>query len=277
MERHLVHLRSGKVVYSHGGITLIHGDSTKVLPIEGQEIHLALTSPPYFMAGKKGNIYPDLQSYREAMRAVMRGCYEMLVEGGVLAWNTLCLKGLNLPAYAAIDLESVGFKMFRVFTWRKPDNVGVGFIHCRQNPVALSYIPNCLTEQVLVYTKGEKRKANSDFPINFALAEKFHTDIWDLSPVVKIGAGGKNRLGHDSPYPKSLAINLIEFFSCPGEVVLDPFVGSGTTLYAAAQVHPARRAIGIEILDKHIESCRLELIRKSHTLFAYQMTQGRVE
>lgn len=269
-----MNLRSGEVVYDHNGIVLIRGDSTKVLPIEGQEAHLVCTSPPYFLAGKEGNIYPDLQSYREAMRAVMRGCYEMLVEGGIIAWNTLCLKGLNLPAYAAIDLEDSGFRFWRSFTWRKPDNVGVGFIHCRQHPVALSYIPNCLTEQVIVYTKGEKRKRNDDFPINFPLAERFHTDIWDLSPVVKIGAGGKNRLGHDSPYPKALAINLVEFFSCPGEWVVDPFVGSGTTLYAAAQVTPSRRAIGIEILDKHIETCLRELRRKGQTLFGWAMEQG---
>jgi site-specific DNA-methyltransferase (adenine-specific) len=268
-----MNLRSGKVVHDHGGIVLIQGDSTKVLPIDGQEVHLVVTSPPY-IAGMDGDLYPDLPTYREAMRTVMRGCYEMLVDGGMIIWNILNHKGMNLISKASEDLEEVGFSFWRSITWVKGDNQGAGFQHTMVRPYALNWIPNCISEGILMYVKGTKRPYDSDHKINLALAKQFRTDVWHIMPVVKIGAGGENRLGHDSPFPRKIPINCIEFFTSPGEIVLDPFVGSGTTLYAAAQVDPARRAIGIEILDKHIVTCCRELTSKSYTLFAYQMTQG---
>lgn len=252
---------------------LIRGDSAEILPIEGVRIHLVCTSPPY-LADMEGDIYPDLDSYRAAMRAVMAGCFEMLIDGGVICWNILNHGGMNLTAKAAFDLEEVGFRFWRSITWEKADNLGVGFTHTMKRPFALNWIPNCITESLLIYIKGRKRRAYPQYPLNLALARKFRTDIWHMDPVVKIGADGVNRLGHDSPFPIQLAVNCIEFFTLPGEIVLDPFVGSGTSLYACAQVEPARRGIGIEILDKHIQTCIRELQGKGQTLWGWALNQG---
>lgn len=266
-------MMESKVVYSRNGITLIHGDSTKILPLN-KEVALTVTSPPYFM-GKEGDIYKTFEEYREAMRTVMRGCFDCMIDGGIIVWDILAHSGLNLPAYAAQDLEEVGFSFWRKITWKKLESQGKGFAHTEMRPVTLNYIPNCITEDLLIYSKGEKRRRDERYQLNIVLARRFKTDVWNMKPVIKIRADGTNVEDHDSPFPLDLPMACIEFFTLPDEIVLDPFVGTGTTLKACALANPPRRGIGIEILKRHVIRTIRNLRSGTNTLWAYAAEQER--
>lgn len=264
--------KGGETIYSRNGIRLILGDSTKVLPLD-EEVHLIITSPPYF-AKKKGDIYPDLSSYRNAMRMVMKGCFDSLIEGGLICWNLCSHSGIHLTAYAAIDLEEIGFRYWREVVWRKSQSSGWGFVHTERSPYALNYNPNLLSERILIYSKGKKRPADKRFQLDMALARRFRTDVWHFEPVHKFNPRGENIVAHDSPFPHILPALCIEFFSLPGELVLDPFAGTATTLLAAAQAYPARRAVGIEILPEFAERAKRNLELGAVTFFNWQMAEG---
>jgi len=254
-----------EILFQQDGLTLIRGDSTELLPL-GEPVHLVVTSPPYFL-GKEGDLYKSWDEYRQAMKKVMKGCYDSLIDGGVIAWNILAHGGRNLPAYAAQDLEEVGFLFWRKIIWKKLDSQGKGFAHTEVRPVALNYIPNCITEEILVYTKGEKRPRDERFTLNLGLARRFKTDLWVMTPVIKIRADGTNVEEHDSPFPLDLPLACIEFFTLPGETVLDPFVGTGTTLLACAHSVPPRKGLGIEILERHARRALRNLREQSNTLW----------
>jgi len=101
--------------------------------------------------------------------------------------------------------------------------------------------------------------------INKELIKKWRRDIVKFSPVIKINSKGENILGHTAPFPEDIPEMAINFFSYPGELVLDPFAGSFTTPIVANKFN--RIGIGVEINKDMFRESILQNIQKKVGLF----------
>jgi len=228
-------------------------------------IHLIITSPPYFdakMYSKEpilddlGNIH-DIDEWFEKIGLVWRECYRVLQPGRKLFINIMNLpirldngkfKTLNLSG-KTIDLcEEIGFVFKRDIIWQKTNAVRA---HFGTYPYPGGILINNMHEFILEFDKPEKKgynkyahlskeqKEQSKLDKEFWLSIK-KSDVWVMKPQ----ASGDNR-NHIAPFPYELPYRLIKAFSYIGETILDPFVGSGVTLIAAADLK--RNGIGYEI------------------------------
>ncbi len=139
--------------------------------------------------------------------------------------------------------------------------------------------PNCKTKSI---SNRGKRFSNRSIMMNDAklpqneidseIIKKWRRDIVKINPVVKINSKGENLYGHSAPFPEDIADMSIKFFSSMGEIVYDPFMGSGTT--AVSAIKNGRNWIGseisaeyVEIANKRIANTTIELNSKPTQLF----------
>ena len=232
------------------GITIFHGDAREVLPtLAGESVDLVLTDPPY---GHNNNNNGDLAHRREeALGLVKSGAAQAgearpiandgpeandlvrwafgearrLLKPGCCCCCCCCGGGGPDPQFARWSLwldEAIGFK--QMIVWDK-GGLGMGW-HYRRN-----------YETVLV---GEKPGAACRWFGGHEVGNVIHL------PGLKPGA-----LDHPTPKPVALMARFVQWHTAPGDIVVDPFMGAGTTLRACKDL--GRRAIGVEISEKYAE------------------------
>lgn len=233
--------------------------------LEDNSIHLMITSPPYFdtkmysgepVSGDLGNIH-NIDEWFEEIGKVWSEVFRVLQPGRKAFINIMNLpvrvdKGkfrtLNLTG-KTIDLcEKIGFIFKRDIIWQKTNAVRA---HFGTYPYPGGILINNMHEFILEFDKPEKKgfnkyghlskeqKEQSKLDKDFWLSIK-KSDVWVMKPQ----GSGDNR-NHIAPFPYELPFRLIKAFSYLGETILDPFVGSGVTLSAAADLK--RNGIGYEI------------------------------
>jgi modification methylase len=241
-----------------GAVRLLCGDARRLDGVERSSVELVVTSPPYPMVPQWDEQFRQLGARSHAeMLAVLadawRACHRVLVPGGLLAvviGDALRRgdDGFRLwPNHAAtlLDAERVGFRPLPYVLWKKPTNrpnayLGSGFL-----PPNAYVTLDC--EFVLLLRKGDLRRFPTRDPrreaSRFARSER---DRW-FSQVWEDVRGARQRgpAGRTGAFPAALAERLIRMFSIVGDTVLDPFAGTGTTLWAAAAL--GRRAVGVEL------------------------------
>ena len=114
--------------------------------------------------------------------------------------------------------------------------------------------------------QGERFKIEEDF------IKRYRRDIVKFSPVIKINSKGENTLGHTAPFPQDIPDMAIKFFSYPGELVLDPFGGSMTTLISADE--NSRIGIGIEL---HKERFRVSILQNLQKHLGEDMSIAEID
>ena len=239
------------------------GDARKMPEVAADSVHLAITSPPYFNAkmysaerdGDLGNIH-DLHEWLTQIELVWQEVYQVLQPGRKFFLNIMNLpirenksfRTLNLVG-RNIDLcERAGFVFKRDIVWQKTNGVRA---HFGTYPYPGGILINNMHESILEFEKPTARpaqkyahltaqqKADSRLDKDFWLSVK-NSDVWLMKPE----KSGRHR-DHATPFPEELPARLLRAYSFVGETVLDPFVGSGTTLVAAAQ--HGRHGIGYDI------------------------------
>lgn len=251
-------------------------DARNMKEIEDNSVNLVITSPPYFNAKKYSDINDDLgniedfNKYLEEIRKVWGEVYRTLQPGRKFFLNIMNLpikeKGgfrtLNLVG-KMIDLcEDVGFIFKRDIIWHKTNSVKA---HFGTYPYPGGLLINNSHEFILEFEKPcpkgykkyahltieqkEASKLNKDFWISIK-----KSDVWTIKPE----NSGDGRL-HVAPFPYSIPYRLVKGYSYVGETVLDPFLGSGTTLVVARDLK--RNGIGYEINPK-IGSVAIERIKQ---------------
>jgi site-specific DNA-methyltransferase (cytosine-N4-specific) len=225
--------------------------------IPDASVHLVLTSPPYPMIPQWDGLFRALGAVDYAgMHRVLADawdeCYRVLVPGGILAVNIGdALRSVHgefrlwpNPAETLVSASHIGFVPLPYLLWKKPTNRPNAFLGSGFLPPNAYVTLDC--EHILLFRKGTLRR----FPPHdaarqasrFSRAERDHwfSQVWtDIR-----GARQDSARGRSAAFPPELAERLVRMFSVEGDTVLDPFAGTGTTLWAAARW--GRNAIGVE-------------------------------
>ena len=210
-------------------------------------VHLMITSPPYNVK-KEYDQDLTLDEYRDLLRKVLQETYRVLVTGGRACVNVANLgRKPYLPLHAFIieDMLNIGFMMRGEIIWNKAASASAstawGSWLSAKNPVLRD-----IHEYILVFSKGSFSR---DGKSHESTIEK--DDFLELTKSVwTFPAVSARRIGHPAPFPEELPRRLIELYSFKGDVVLDPFCGSGTTCLAALKT--GRKYVGYEIEPEYV-------------------------
>jgi modification methylase len=243
------------------------GDARQLEFLAPQSVHLVVTSPPYWNLkeyrdsdGQMGHIN-DYDLFLDELDKVWRGCYRALVPGGrlVCVVGDVCLSRKKnhgehtvVPLHASIQerCRIIGYSNLSPIIWHKIANAvyeasgnGGGFL-------GKPYEPNSVIKNDIEFLLMERKPGGYRSPtlstrvLSIIPADKhkvWFQQIWS-------GVTGASTKNHPAPYPIELAERLVRMFSFVGDVVLDPFMGTGTTAVAAAR--SGRSSISIEV-DPH--------------------------
>ncbi len=238
---------------------------TQVAP---QSVALVVTSPPYF-AGKeyeqdlsKGHVPSTYAEYLQMLESVFEACLDTLEPGGRMAVNVANLGRKPYRSLASdviyILQDRLGMLLRGEIVWRKAKGAGGstawGSFQSPANPVLRD-----LTERVIVASKGRfdralSRKARREqgLPsLPTITKDQFMAstvDVWEIP------SESASRVGHPAPFPVDLPRRLIELYTYQGDLVLDPFMGSGST--AVAAVNARRHFIGFETDPEYVTLAR---------------------
>ena len=215
---------------------LLRGNNVETLSkIDEKSVQLVFTSPPYYNA----KIYSDYHSYQDYlndMQKTLYACRRVLEDGRFIVINVSPViskrpgrefESTRYPIHFDFHnlLTRAGFYFVDEIQWIKPEssvkNRNGGY---QQTHMPLSYKPNCINESIMVYRKSAPfllDKNISMYDKTFANDENFDSsNCWYIAP-----ASNKN---HPAVFPKELCRRILKYYSFKGDVVLDPFAGSGT-------------------------------------------------
>ena len=222
--------------------------SEQMSEIPDGSIHLMVTSPPY-NAKKEYDDDLSLDEYRELLRAVFAETYNKLVTGGRACINIANLgRKPYIPLHSCIieDMLEIGYYMRGEIIWDKAASAGSstawGSWLSAANPVLRD-----VHEYILVFSKDSFSRQRNDKENSICKEDflEWTKSVWTFS------AESAKRIGHPAPFPEELSHRLIQLYTFVGDVVLDPFCGSGTTCLSA--VKAGRRYIGYDIEEEYIK------------------------
>ena len=201
--------------------------------IPDDSVHLMITSPPYNV-GKDYDEDLSLDEYLELLSSVLGQTYKKLVTGGRACINIANIgRKPYIPLHAMVIeiMLDLGFLMRGEIIWDKSASGGGscawGSWMSASNPVLRDY-----HEYILIFSKGSYSKNKNQTKKDTIERDDFINwtkSIWTFPAV------NAKKIGHPAPFPIELPHRLINLYSYEGDVVLDPFCGSGTTCIAAIQ------------------------------------------
>ncbi len=243
---------------------LIVGDARRMDEVPDSSVALVVTSPPYF-AGKEyeeglgeGGVPATYLEYLQLLRDVFGECVRKLEPGGRMAVN---VANLGRRPYRSLSADVIGILQDDLRLLLRGEIIWVkqrgssgscawGSFQRPGNPVLRD-----LTERVIVASKGRfdravpaKLRARRGLPSESSMTRddfmENTLDVWEVP------AESATRVGHPAPFPVELPARLIELHTYRGDLVLDPFAGSGTT--AVAAVRAGRHYAGYDLDESYI-------------------------
>jgi len=255
-----------KIFYKtpNGSVVVINDDFLKVNYINSDSIDLIVTSPPYNVdieyEGYRDNI--PYERYLEFTEKWLRKAYELLKPDGRICLNIPLDKsrGRTGEGFQSVYVDvvsiakKVGFKYFSTVIWNE-SNISRRTAWGSFASASAPYVIAPVEVIVLLYKRSWKKLRDGISDITPEEFKQWTLGLWTFP--------GENpeRVGHPAPFPLELPIRCIKLFSYVGDIVLDPFVGSGTTLIAAYLLK--RKAIGIDISRKYCEIAKNRLINEA--------------
>jgi DNA modification methylase len=222
--------------------------SSESMPIPDQSVALAFTSPPYNV-GKDYDADLGLDEYLSLIQRIGQEVYRVLMPGGRYVIN---IANLGRKPYIPLHMHfyqvhfALGFLPMGEIIWRKAKGANGS---CAWGSWKSARSPRLrdIHEYLLVFARdfySRPDKGNSDIsPEEFMEST---LSVWDIPPE------SAKKIGHPAPFPIDLAARVIKLYTYTGDVVLDPFVGSGATCLAASQLN--RHYVGFDINPGY---CRL--------------------
>ncbi len=245
----------------------VHGDARDMTEVADNSVALVVTSPPYF-AGKqyeqeleRDGIPSSYAEYLTLLTDVFRECKRVLEPGGRIAVN---VANLGRKPYRSLSadvieiLQGLGLLLRGEIVWQKAEGASGscawGSYRSATNPVLRD-----VTERIVVASKGrfdralspKQRKASGLPHESTLMTEDFLAltlDVWNIPPE------SARRVGHPAPFPVELPEQLIRLYTFADDLVLDPFMGSGSSLVAASRL--GRRYVGYDLDPDYVEIAR---------------------
>jgi site-specific DNA-methyltransferase (adenine-specific) len=214
-------------------------------------VHLMVTSPPY-NAQKEYDEDLSLDEYLNLLRRVWAETFRVLAPGGRACVNVANLGRkpyIPLHAYIVQQMLEAGFWMRGEIIWNKASSASPstawGSWQSASNPVLRD-----VHEYILVFSKGSfRREANGrESTIRREEFLEWTRSVWTFPAV------SAKKVGHPAPFPEELPQRLIQLFTFKGDVVLDPFVGSGTTCLVALEA--GRSFVGYDTSEEYVSLAR---------------------
>ena len=222
--------------------------SEKMGELPDNSIHLMVTSPPYNV-GKEYDKNLTLKEYRAFLKRVWGEVKRVLVPGGRACINVANLGRkpyIPLDAFIVKDMIDLGFLMRGEIIWNKASSgspsTAWGSWLSAKNPSLRD-----IHEYILVFSKERYSRENLGRKSTISKKEflEFTKSVWTFSAV------SAKKIGHPAPFPVELPYRLSQLYTFEGEVVLDPFIGSGQTAIAA--IKTKRHYVGYDINEEYIK------------------------
>jgi len=268
---------------------IIHkGDARQLEWIPSESVHLVVTSPPYWTLKEypvnksQLGLVADYDAFHDELEKVWRHCFRVLIPGGrlVCVVGDVCLsrrrhgRHMVMPMHADIIVRArkIGFDNLTPIFWYKISNAshevenGSSFLGKPYEPNA---IINNDVEFILMLRKAGGYRQPSDEQREASKLSREEYQEWFQQ--VWNGLTGESTKHHPAPFPEDLAYRLVRMFSFAGDTVLDPFMGTGTTLLAAAR--RGRNSIGVEIEASYVRMATARLESELQSLFAESRPQ----
>jgi DNA modification methylase len=211
---------------------VLQKSSESMSELPDRSVHMMITSPPYNVS-KEYDEDLTLDEYRDLLRKVCRETYRVLVDGGRACINVANIGRkpyIPIHAFLAEDMIDLGFAMRGEIIWNKAGSAGPstawGSWKSATNPTLRDVHEYILVFSKKGYARSAEGKKNTIGRDEFL---EFTKSIWTFP------SESARRVGHPAPFPIELPRRLIQLYSFAGDVVLDPFAGSGSTCLAALQ------------------------------------------
>lgn len=222
--------------------------------LDDSSIDLTVTSPPY-------DNLREYNGYSWDFEKTAKELFRVTKEGGVVVWivNDATVKGSETGTSfkQALNFMECGFRLYDTMIWKKPNCGGVGsllryentfeymFVFSKGKPVSCNIIKDKLNKHVGMVSKASSRDSNgltrkkAGYGKNLIQKYGRRHNVWEITPEKR------NGINHPAVFPEKLARDHIITWSNENDIILDPFIGSGTTAIAAMNV--GRRFIGFEL------------------------------
>ncbi len=227
---------------------IIQGSSENMKEIPDNSLHLMVTSPPYNVS-KEYDEDLSLKEYLQLLKNVFTETYRVLVYGGRACVNVANLGRkpyIPLSDYISHMMIDIGFKMRGEIIWAKGAGAGVsmawGSWQSASNPVLRD-----THEYIMVFSKGayDRKKADRENTITKEQFMEWTKSVWTMNPE------SAKKVKHPAPFPVELPYRLTQLYTFKGDIVLDPFMGSGSTAIAALKSE--RKYVGYDVDPEYIK------------------------
>jgi site-specific DNA-methyltransferase (adenine-specific) len=256
---------------------VVFGDCRTMKEIPDQSIQLTITSPPYYNAPfDYPGLFSDYDEFLMLIQDLCRDLYRVSAPGRIACFVTddMLVKGEKYPVVADITrlMLQAGFRYRDRIVWVKPK----GYVRISrrsgvvvQHPYPMYFYPDNIQESILIFQKGRfdysyvrelpsKLLEKSRIPLQEYNGDEWHLTVWNITNVLPLGLRLEKGI---AAFPEEIPKRLIKLFSFHGETVLDPFLGSGTTMKVAQEL--GRNSWGYEI-DSGLEKIIKRKLGNSH-------------
>ena len=222
--------------------------SESMSELPDNSVHLMITSPPYNVA-KEYDEDLSLEEYLQFLNRVWRETYRVLVPGGRVCINVANLGRkpyIPLHSYIVQGMLEIGYLMRGEIIWNKASSASPstawGSWLSAANPVLRD-----IHEYILIFCKDtfSRKRGNKKNTIKKEQFLEWTKSVWTFPAV------SAKKIGHPAPFPEELPYRLIQLYSFKDDVVLDPFVGSGTTCLAALKT--GRNYVGYDNNPEYVK------------------------
>ncbi len=198
------------------------------------------------------------QIFEQVFEATKNGGYCAVVIGHVKISDG---KWIPLPHEFSDVMRSIGWEFHERVIWRKIGSRASRFGTTIQHPKPTYYYPNQIHEEIMIWRKGDikrRKDPSEELEISELMKKEIANNVWHI-PTVPHNKG----VNHPCPFPEEIAHRLTRLYSYPGDIVVDPMVGSGTTLKVADRLD--RVAIGTELQPAFVAESRRRLSIEEYT------------
>ena len=250
----------------------LHVNDARRMQLAPGSVHLVLTSPPYWTLkeyrdsdGQLGHV-ADYEQFLRELDFVWEACFRALVPGGrlICVVGDVCLSRRRnngrhtvVPLHASIQehCRQIGYDNLAPIIWHKIANA-VYEVEGNGGFLGKPYEPNAVIKNDIEFILMQRKPGGYRNPSVATRALSVISDANHKAWFQQIWSGltGASTRRHPAPYPIELAERLIRMFSFVGDTVLDPFVGTGTTMIAA--MRHGRNSIGYEIDETYAADAR---------------------